>query len=170
MNPAPAMAVAVGKDSDALGTPRQPYYLHPGQLFAPAEPHAVTTVLGSCVAVCLWDRRRRIGGINHYMLPDRGADVAASPKFGVVAIRRLLDALYALGARRGDLCAKVFGGACVIAGIPDTPHHLGAQNARLAAATLAAEGICVLVEDTGGRRARRLVFHTDAGDAWIRLI
>ncbi|HEX6770065.1 MAG TPA: chemotaxis protein CheD, partial [Candidatus Binatia bacterium] len=72
-------------------------YLHPGQLFVAADSYAVTTILGSCVAVCLWDPVTRIGGINHFLLPTFSGQGIASPRFGNIAIKDLLDQLAELG-------------------------------------------------------------------------
>jgi hypothetical protein len=69
---------------------RTKVYLHPGQVFAAAYPTTVTTILGSCVSLCLWDPTLRIGGINHFLLPFWIGDDAASPRFGTVAIESLI--------------------------------------------------------------------------------
>ena len=74
-------------------------YLHPGQLFVSANSYAVTTILGSCVAVCLWDPVTQIGGINHFLLPTFSGEGIASPRFGNFAIKELLDQLAQLGSQ-----------------------------------------------------------------------
>ena len=148
----------------------QPVYLHPGQLHAAAGPVTITTLLGSCVAICLYDRARGIGGTNHYLLPhhaDLGND---SPRFGNVAMRRLLDGVLALGAKRHDLEAKLFGGACVLDAFRANDDHLGAKNVAVARSLLAAERIPVRAEDVGGRRGRKLVFRVDDGSAFVKLL
>jgi chemotaxis protein CheD len=143
------------------------YYLHPGHLFASDTPTLVTTILGSCVAVCLFDLTAKIGGVNHFLLP-LASGRERTPRFGDVAIPSLIDQLLGLGAVRANLQAKVFGGACVVASFSGNRRHLGEENAELALLTLEAQGIPVLDGDVGGTRGRKLVFQTDEGTAWVR--
>ncbi len=146
---------------------RRPMYLHPGALAVAAEPAAVTTILGSCVSVCLFDPVLRVGGANHYLLPDHGA-AAPSTRFGGEALRELLARILALGADRRRLQAKVFGGACVVEAFRRSAGHLGARNVEAALRFLEAERIPVMAEDTGGERGRKLLFHTDDGTVLVR--
>ena len=89
------------------------HFLLPGNLFVHEEEYTVLTVLGSCISVCLWDPRRKIGGINHYMLPFWNGEGLASPRFGNIAIIKLIEKMLAHGADRHNLQAKVFGeGTC----------------------------------------------------------
>src|SRR5258706_10049652 len=81
-------------------------FLVPGAVHCSAAPGLVTTVLGSCVGVCLWDPLRRVGGMNHYVLPLSPAD-DRTPRYGDVAIERLIEAMARLGCRVGDLVAKL---------------------------------------------------------------
>lgn len=146
-------------------------YLHPGQLHVSAEPAAVTTILGSCVSACVYDREAGIGGINHYLLPFWSGNGTSSPRFGNVAMKALVERVLALGGRRQLIQAKVFGGACVLDAFRRPQgRHLGDHNVGRALEALAAEGIPVVARDTGGERARKLVFHTDTGAAWLRAI
>jgi chemotaxis protein CheD len=156
-----------GRSADRVA--RTGVYLHPGQLFASREPHTVTTILGSCVAICLWDPVRRVGGANHYLLPQAVGDGLASTRFGRAAIESLLERVQALGSRRQDLRAKVFGGACVIEAFAQRS-HLGTENADLGLEILRCEGIPVVATDVGGRRGRKVIFHTDSGLVLVRLI
>ena len=84
------------------------HYLYPSALFASARPHKVVTVLGSCVSVCLWDPFLRIGGINHYMLPLWNGEGLASPKYGNIAIEKLIERMLYLGSRKSNLQAKIW--------------------------------------------------------------
>ena len=146
----------------------QKFYLHPGRLFVSAEPAAVTTILGSCVAVCLWDESQGIGGMNHYLLPDGGGVCASAERFAPVALRRLLEQLFELGARKENLKAKVFGGACVLEAFRENGNDLGTKNIEAARHFLEVESIPILAEDIGGKAGRKLVFHTEGGSAWVR--
>lgn len=150
---------------------RAAFYLHPGQLYVSSEPTVVTTVLGSCVSVCLWDPLLGFGGINHFLLPHwAGSDTAFSLRYGNVAVQQLIDRLLALGCRKRNLLAKLFGGACVIDAIRRGENHLGMKNVKIARKLLAEMGIEVAAEDIGGRRGRKLIFQTDDGAAWVKLL
>jgi chemotaxis protein CheD len=144
-------------------------YLHAGQVVVSERPCIITTIVGSCVAVYLFDPVRRAGGGNHYVLPAAGALRHASPRFGDVAIPELITRMLSLGCREGDLQAKVFGGASILqsserAGV----ESLGMKNVRLARQLLYGRRISVLAEDAGGTRGRKIVFRTDTGDVWVR--
>jgi chemotaxis protein CheD len=143
-------------------------YVHVGQVFASAEPRTVSTILGSCVAVCLWDAGLRAGGLNHFLLPQCMTNGSSSPRFGNVAIRELLESLERLGCAPHRLQAKIFGGASVIETTPSAAGPLGLQNVKLARRILWEIGIPVVAEDVGGTQGRKLVFQTRDGSAWVR--
>jgi len=145
---------------------RAQVYLHAGHLYAAQTPTAITTVLGSCVAVCLYDPVAKVGGMNHFLLPLH-VDREKSLRFGTVAVPQLVDAVLRAGASRGALVAKVFGGASVIAAIP-RGRRLGEENAILALRLLEEARIPVLDKDVCGSRGRKLVFFADEGTAWVR--
>ena len=145
-------------------------YLHPGQLFVSAHSYAVTTILGSCVAVGLWDPVNRIGGINHFLLPTFSGLGIASPRFGNIAIKELLDQLAELGSQRHNLLAKLFGGACVLEAFSRPQNHLGMKNIEVARELLESESIPLVGHDVGGQRGRKLIFHTDDGAAWVKVL
>lgn len=148
------------------GRPRLRVYLQGGEVHATTEPTLVTTILGSCISVCLYSPATGVGGANHFLLPS-GPD--GSARFGEGAMRLLLQRTLALGARRGDLRAKVFGGSGTLGRRADG-RTLGEQNAVLAVRVLAQEGIPLLGGDVGGERGRKLVFHTDTGDAFVLVL
>jgi len=143
-------------------------FLQPGQLIVATEPTAITTILGSCVAVCLWDPRTSIGGMNHFMLPIPVTGHAASPRFGNIAMQQLVERMQAAGARMSSVRAKVFGGASMfpVAG----RNHLGTQNADLAIAFLNRAAIPIVERELVGTRGRKIVFHTDEGTTCLKLI
>ena len=149
------------------GSARLGVYLHPGLVFAAAEPASVTTILGSCVAVCLFDRSRSVGGVSHFVLPSGGGG-GTSTRFADVALRDLISRVLALGGDRSSLEAKVFGGASVLDHGPSAGPRLGDENVRHAVALLEAEGMPIVARDTGGTRGRKLIFITDTGTAWVK--
>lgn len=147
---------------------RSRHYLPPGGLVATAEPASVATVLGSCVTVCLWDERSRIGGLNHFLLPHAGPGAAAPLRYGNHACQELLERLLTLGARRSRLRAHVVGGASVVASLAAS--GLGEKNAAAARRFVEEQGLALASFDTGGTRARKLRFHTDDGHVEVRAI
>jgi chemotaxis protein CheD len=145
-------------------------YLHPGQIFATSGPALVTTILGSCVAVCLWDPITGVTGINHYLLPKnpiRGNDDA---RYGDTAMDALVAAMWKHGASVDRVVAKVFGGACVLPGFDGSGRSIGAQNIEVARRFLEAHRIEITADQTGGQRGRKLLFDAAAGGAWIKEI
>jgi chemotaxis receptor (MCP) glutamine deamidase CheD len=135
------------------------HYLLAGDVFATTEPTEVRTILGSCVSVCLWDHRRSIGGVNHYLAPASLKGDKRFGRYGALAIPRLIKSVLDLGAKRPDLRAKVFGGGKVL----DLQCDVGAENFMLACKLLRREGIKVLDWDVGGRNGRGVRFQTHTG-------
>jgi chemotaxis protein CheD len=143
------------------------HYLVAGSLFAHEERHIVTTVLGSCVSVCLWDGVRNQGGINHYMLPFWNGEGLASPKYGNIAIAKLIEKMLDLGSDRRNLRAKVFGGGVVL-NVSNPFMNIGERNVHLAEDTLRSENIPVLSADTGGNVGRKLIYNTESGIVLVK--
>lgn len=140
-------------------------YLHPGQIYTAAHAAYVTTVLGSCVAVCLWDPVARVGGVNHFLLPK-----GKGPRYGDEAMHLLIEEMTSRGAFTARMIAKVFGGASVMAPVAGAPVAIGTRNIEIAHQHLAATSIPILAEQTGGRRGRKLLFHTGSGAAYVKEI
>lgn len=147
---------------------RPSHYLHAGLYFAAKSPTVVTTILGSCVAVCLWDPEMKVGGVNHFVLPDWVGKGRMSPRFGNVAVASLIEALSGFGCRVSNLRAKIFGGASILGEKGRSPDALGARNLKIALSLLKEEQIPLVAGDVGGRRGRKLVFHSDNGETWVR--
>jgi chemotaxis protein CheD len=138
------------------------HYLLPGSLFAHRESHVVTTVLGSCVSVCLWDPVRKIGGINHYMLPFWNGEGLASPKYGNIAIAKLIERMLDLGCDKRSLKAKVFGGSAMFR-VTSALMNIGERNIILAQDSLSDENIPIIASDLGGKTGRKLIYDTGTG-------
>lgn len=145
-------------------------YLHPGQLFASGGQCTISTILGSCVSVCLFDRHRGIGGANHFLLPHDVRGVAQPARYGPPAIRELLARLQRLGASPSTLEAKIFGGAAMIVEPSGSARRLGAMNVAVAREILHDAAIPIRAEDVGGARGRKLLFQVHDGSAWTRVI
>ena len=145
--------------------------LHVGGVHASADPAVVKTLLGSCVAVCLWDPRVRVGGMNHILLPDGTLDEggADATRFGVHAMDRLIGEMLKLGADPRRFVAKVFGGASVLAlnggggGVPEA-------NLAFVRTFLAREGLHVVATSVGGTLPRQVRLFTDSGKVLVRRV
>lgn len=139
------------------------YYLHPSKLVVSGQPLWVSTVLGSCVAVCIYDPKLKIGGINHFMLPLWNGDGLESPRYGNIAIPRLIEDLLNLGCNKNNLIAKVFGGGNVF-GESASFFRVGERNIKLALHLLKESNIPLVAASTGGEKGRRLMFNTFTGE------
>lgn len=149
---------------------RQRAYLLPGQLHVSADPCQIRTILGSCVAICLWDTRLRVGGMNHFLLPASSEGHPASSRFADVATRTLLEMLRALGCRLPHLQAKIFGGASMFQKQDRHAISLGAKNVATALDLMSNAGIPVVVHETGGTHGRKIMLNTDDGIVWCQRI
>jgi len=143
--------------------------IHIGQIHVATEPTVIKTVVGSCIAVCLFDPVLRLGGMNHFLLPtpsngDRSADLA---RFGIHAMELLIGALQKVGGDRHRLQAKVFGGGHVLA-VSSPMNSVPAQNIRFIQQFMASERIPVRGWDLGGYLPRRVHFYTDSGSAYVK--
>lgn len=118
----------------------------------------ICTLLGSCVAACMWDPEAGVGGLNHFLLPE-GREGSENLSFGAHAMELLINELLKRGARKHRLEAKLFGGARLIRGLTD----VGSQNARFATEFIANEGIKNAGGSLGGVRARRIEFWPVSG-------
>ena len=144
-------------------------YLHPGQLAVATSDCTLTTVLGSCVAVCLHDPVRGIGGLNHFLLPA-APNADPSTRYGDVATARLLREVERAGARMTDVTAYVVGGACVLEAYQGRKAELGGANVRAALAVLDQAGIRVIGRDIEGSRGRRVAFHAQSGAVTVKTL
>ncbi len=145
------------------------YFLFPGNIFVSREPYWVTTILGSCVSVCLWDPVRKIGGINHFLLPFWNNAEPASPKYGDVAMEKLIERLIRDGGKIENLQAKIFGGAAVLQKV-NHEKHIGLKNIALAKSLLESNKIPVVASDVGGTLGRRIKFNTNTGIVLVKKI
>jgi chemotaxis protein CheD len=133
-----------------------------GEYSISTKPEIVlSTLLGSCVAMCLHDPIARVGGMNHFLLPgtEREEDGATSLRYGAYAMELLVNGLLAHGAKRSRLEAKLFGGARMLAGLTD----LGSRNAEFAEQYVRRENIAFTGGSLRGERGRRIEFWPHSG-------
>jgi chemotaxis protein CheD len=142
------------------------HFLYPGTVFAEPIEYEISTVLGSCVAVCLFDPVFRRGGMNHMMLPYWNGEGLATPKYGNIAMERLFAKVLAIGCRRESLVAKVFGGANV-SGTGLEAYMIGDRNITLAFQMLEEFRIPVVAKDLGGRIGRKVIMNSYTGTVLV---
>jgi chemotaxis protein CheD len=146
-------------------------HVHPGDVVIVAEPTRLVTVLGSCVAVCMYDLEAKVAGMNHYLFPETlSSDAVDRGRFGDFAISKLAGGLLARGARPAQLRAKLFGGASPENSDSWHGEQAGARNIATALSKLAELGIPVLNKDVGGTKGRRVEFHSRDGSVYVRRI
>ena len=137
----------------------------PGEYFVSSDQLVIMTVLGSCIAACLWDSRAGIGGMNHFMLPESEA-AEVSGRYGSYAMELLINEMMKAGARRESLQAKIFGGAQVMAGF--TTMNVGDRNTSFVKEYLRTERIPLLSEDVLDIHPRKVVFFPTTGKAMVK--
>jgi chemotaxis protein CheD len=137
----------------------------PGEFFVHDEDILVMTTLGSCIAACLWDREKRIGGMNHFLLPD-GGGAADSGRYGSYAMDLLIGELVKRGATRSTMEAKVFGGGAVISGMNTI--NVGERNTAFVLDYLRTERISVVSKDVLDIYPRKVCFLPHSGKAMVK--
>ena len=138
----------------------------PGEYFVDTEDLLIMTTLGSCIAACLWDRNARVGGLNHFLLPDGGSDAGDSGRYGSYAMELLINEMMKRGASRTSLEAKVFGGGQVIAGMETM--NVGERNTRFVLDYLKTERIPVVSKDVLDIYPRKVCFMPASGKAMVK--
>ena len=138
------------------------FYLQPGFIFVSQEPHFVHTVLGSCVAVCLWDSFNMFGGMNHYIYAncDNGGP---NGRYGEISLPNLLKLMQDMGSKKANLRAHLIGGARNA----QLNSLIGDENINLAEKWLKRNRIPIIVKDVGGTHGRNVVFHNQSGEVYI---
>jgi chemotaxis protein CheD len=145
----------------------------PGEFFVTRSDEAITTVLGSCIAACIRDPMVKIGGMNHFMLPEDNSvgksawldgPGALSTRYGSYAMESLINELMKLGARRERLEVKLFGGGKILSSMTD----VGEKNISFARQFLKVEGFKIAAEDVGDVFPRRVMYFPTTGVAMLK--
>jgi len=137
----------------------------PGEFFVHDEDMLVMTTLGSCIAACIWDREKRVGGMNHFLLPDGGGG-AESGRYGNFAMDLLIGELVKRGATRATMEAKVFGGGAVISGMSSI--NVGERNTAFVLDYLRTERITVVSKDVLDIYPRKVCYLPASGKAMVK--
>ncbi len=138
----------------------------PGEYFVYSEDLLIMTTLGSCIAVCLWDRQAKVGGMNHFMLPDNNGGGSDSGRYGSFAMELLINEMMKMGATRMTMEAKVFGGGAVISGMNTI--NVGERNTAFVMEYLKTERIPVVSKDVLDIYPRKVCFLPFSGKAMVK--
>lgn len=142
-------------------------FIHVGEIFVGVRATEINTILGSCIAVCLYDKVQHIGGMNHYLVPLWNENGLQSPKYGNVSIPKLIENMLNIGCDIGNLEAKLFGGGNVIE-VKQEEMMIGRKNIIIAKEILQEYGIPVTAQDVGGTRGRRIMMQSDTGKVMLK--
>lgn len=152
----------------ARNTVAREYFINPGQLIFSKRPIVASTVLGSCVSVCIHDSVNRWGGMCHYLLPEAPRDEQRSTKYGTTALYTLINKfIRENGSRREMLCASIVGGAYIVYDEREF-FFVGDKNLDLAFSVLKQEKIRLYMTNTGGEYGRKLYFSTASNALFIK--
>lgn len=142
-------------------------FIHVGEIYIGVKATHISTVLGSCVAVCLYDPIEQVGGMNHYLVPLWNENGLQSPKYGNISIPRLIESMVNVGCHKSNIVAKVFGGANVI-DVSQEEMMIGRKNILIAKELLREHGIKIVAQDVGGTQGRRIMMQSDTGKVLLK--
>ena len=145
-------------------------FIHVGEFYIGIKPTEVSTILGSCVSVCLYDKVEMIGGMNHYLVPLWNGNGLQSPKYGNVSIHRLVEGMVNIGCNLNNIEAKIFGGGNVIDSISGPDMMVGRKNIIIAQEILHEYKIPIVAKDVGGTKGRRILLNTETGKIFLKYI
>lgn len=142
-------------------TKQQTYYVEPGYVYFSTKATLLRAVVGSCVAVCLWDRQNKCGGMNHFIKPKAQEQTDATPVYGNAGISALVKMMEDAGCEKSNVVAHILGG-----GAPEgeTQPTLGQRNVDAAREALQRRQITIIAEDIGGPIGRKIAFDTGTGE------
>jgi chemotaxis protein CheD len=148
--------------------------IHPGEYYATGEDVAIATILGSCIAVALYDEKLKQGGLNHFMLAETAVarDMVSGnmARFGMYAMELLINELLKSGSERKNLRAKVFGGGSVLTNTHGGPNKIPQDNINFAFNYLATEKIPVVAQDVGGTWPRKIFYFPKTSKVLLKRI
>jgi len=133
----------------------------------------ITLGLGSCVGVSMYDPKVKIGGLLHVMLPDstQFKNVTNPAKFADLGVPLMLNEMQRRGAFWGRITAKMVGGAQMFTGFDEKlALNIGDRNIAMVKKILSKLGIRLVAEETGGNKARTMIFDTASGEVTIRML
>jgi len=159
---------------------KKQYFLHPGQIIVTAEEHPIVTVLGSCVALTVYSPEKRIGGIFHALLPEyiekasiinNSPPVSPDPDYVDYSFYYLKKRMSELGVNISMTRIMLFGGGDVLQSlVSGTSASVGRKNIEMIKGIIEKEKLKISAEDTGGTKARKIIFHPGSGKIFLEYI
>lgn len=140
------------------------YFLQPGYIFVPDQNISISTVIGSGVSVCIYNRKKRIGGMNHFQFPYMGTKGQTTALYGNVSTMALIKMMLADESGKKDFEAQIFGGAY---NPQKNNEDIGRENIEMARKILLKSNISILSEDIGGAKGRKVVFNTSTNEVAV---
>ncbi len=140
------------------------YFLEPGYIFLATKPTIISGVVGSCVSVCVYDKKRKTGGMNLFMFPFTGDRQKATAQYGNVSTITLIKMMLERGSEIRHLEAQIIGGAH---NTKFSQKDIGRENIIIARKILIKKQVPLVSEDTGGRMGRKIVFNTETSEVAI---
>lgn len=147
--------------------------LWPGEYYVTSRHEVIVTVLGSCVSACIRDPGRGIGGMNHFMLPERGrgggqegygGNLSAAARYGSHAMELLINTILKHGGNRTDLEVKIFGGGRILSTLTD----IGQSNIAFVREYIRVEGLRLVAADVGDQCPRKILYFPATGKVWVK--
>ena len=136
-----------------------------------ASPNILRTILGSCVGICMYDPKTKIGGLSHIMLPSSKKPPNNFKKYADTAIPFMVDEMVKLGCDKSRMVVKLAGGATMFKYTEaSVVGDIGQNNIISVKEVLAGLNIRILSEDVGGDHGRTIDFYLDSGDLKIKII
>lgn len=147
--------------------------IYPGEFYVSVGAEYISTILGSCVSIVLYDKIMHIGGMNHFILAKDGklaSDTTGNiGRFGEYAIELLINEMVKKGSKKRNWEAKIFGGSNVF-NMADADNRVGAVNIKFAYDYLMREGIKIVASDTGGIQPRKIFYDPQSSKIWLKRI
>jgi chemotaxis protein CheD len=153
------------------------FYLHPGEVFFSKKPFLVSTVLGSCLSITMFDYNTKLGAISHCQLPicsganHRCVNCFEPYKFVKCTVKQMIKKFEENRVRRSDLEVKIFGGADVLS-IESVSYNnsIGQQNIVAAQMAILDNELNLVAVDVGGCEGRQINFTTNNGEIFLHRI
>jgi chemotaxis protein CheD len=137
-------------------------FLYPGQLVVTKDAVEISTFLGSCVSVCLFDSVTRIAGMNHFLLPVNDNNKSDIERYGDTSMEYMLDKMLSMGSNQKDIVAKVFGGGKLLTH-KNPSYNIGKKNIKIALDFISDHEINLISKAVGGIQGRKIIFNTLTG-------
>ena len=144
-------------------------FILPGELTFAKVPTNITTVLGSCVAICLWDRSKKMGGMNHFLLPEPTANGETGNKFAEYATKNLIKEAIKARCEMKNLKATIYGGGEVITTFNQNV-SIGQRNIQAAMNLCISMRIPYVIGDVGGEQSRRITMDSTTGQVQVHKV